>query len=53
MPVTGMDLKLSSCTVLVHDPGKALAFYRDVLGFEVRSDTEFESRRWVSVGPPS
>jgi len=48
-----MDLKLSSCTVLVHDPGKALAFYRDVLGFEVRSDTEFESRRWVSVGPPS
>jgi len=53
VPVTGMDLKLSSCTVLVHDPGKALAFYRDVLGFEVRSDTEFESMRWVSIGPPS
>jgi catechol 2,3-dioxygenase-like lactoylglutathione lyase family enzyme len=31
-----MDLKLSSCTVLVHDLDQALAFYSDVLGFDVR-----------------
>jgi uncharacterized glyoxalase superfamily protein PhnB len=48
-----MDLKLSYCSLPVHDHDKALAFYRDVLGFEVRSDVEFEGMRWVSVGPPS
>lgn len=51
--VTGMNLKLSSCTLAVHDLGEALGFYRDVLGFEVRDDVESEGRRWVSVGPPS
>jgi catechol 2,3-dioxygenase-like lactoylglutathione lyase family enzyme len=48
-----MDLKLSFCTLAVHDHDKALGFYRDVLGFEVRNDIEFEGMRWVSVGPPS
>jgi predicted enzyme related to lactoylglutathione lyase len=48
-----MDLKLSCCTLPVHDRDKALAFYRDVLGFEVRGDVELEGVRWVSVGPPS
>src|SRR3954451_3100565 len=37
----------------VHDQGRALAFYRDVLGFEVRTDAEFgEGFRWVEVAPP-
>lgn len=36
----------------VGDLDRALAFYRDVLGFEVRSDTEFdEGFRWVEVAP--
>ncbi|MEV7967732.1 VOC family protein [Sphaerisporangium sp. NPDC088356] len=48
-----MNLKLTYCSMAVHDHDKALAFYRDVLGFEVRSDVEFEGMRWVSVGPPS
>ncbi|MFE3451868.1 VOC family protein [Nonomuraea sp. NPDC059194] len=48
-----MDLKLSSCTLAVHDLAEALAFYRDVLGFEVRDDLESEGTRRVHVGPPA
>ena len=48
-----MDIKLSTCFIAVDDHDKALAFYRDVLGLEVRNDVEFEGMRWVSVGPPS
>jgi len=36
----------------VSDQDRALAFYRDSLGFEVRTDTEFgEGFRWVEVAP--
>lgn len=36
----------------VTDQDRALAFYRDKLGFEVRTDTEFgEGFRWVEVAP--
>jgi predicted enzyme related to lactoylglutathione lyase len=48
-----MDLKLSHCFIAVDDHDKALAFYRDVLGLEVRNDVAFEGMRWVTVGPPS
>ncbi|MEU4682059.1 VOC family protein [Streptomyces xinghaiensis] len=48
-----MDIKLSQCFIAVHDHDKALAFYRDVLGLEVRNDVSFEGMRWVSVGAPS
>lgn len=48
-----MDLTLSHCFITVHDHDKALAFYRDVLGLEVRTDVTFEGMRWVTVGPPS
>lgn len=51
--VTGMNLKLSSCALAVHDVDEAFGFYRDVLGFEVRNDVEAGGTRWVSVGPPS
>jgi predicted enzyme related to lactoylglutathione lyase len=34
------------------DPEASLAFYRDVLGFEVRNDVDYETMRWITVGPP-
>ncbi|MBX3195963.1 MAG: VOC family protein [Microbacteriaceae bacterium] len=33
------------------DPDASLAFYRDVLGFEVRMDVGYEGMRWITVGP--
>jgi catechol 2,3-dioxygenase-like lactoylglutathione lyase family enzyme len=48
-----MDLTLSSCFVLVHDPDLALAFYRDVLGLELRNDVAREEFRWITVGAAS
>ena len=51
--VAGMDLKLSTCFIAVHDHDEALAFYRDALGLEVRNDVRYEGMRWVTVGPPS
>lgn len=39
-------------TVLPHDdPDASVAFYRDVLGFEVRSDYGQGKMRWIVVGP--
>jgi catechol 2,3-dioxygenase-like lactoylglutathione lyase family enzyme len=34
------------------DPEASLAFYRDVLGFEVRQDVGNGKMRWITVGPP-
>jgi catechol 2,3-dioxygenase-like lactoylglutathione lyase family enzyme len=48
-----MDLTLSTCFVLVHDPDLALAFYRDTLGLELRNDVANEGFRWLTVGSPS
>jgi catechol 2,3-dioxygenase-like lactoylglutathione lyase family enzyme len=45
-----MDLTLSTCFVIVHDPDQALAFYRDTLGLELRNDVANEGFRWVTVG---
>jgi predicted enzyme related to lactoylglutathione lyase len=47
-----MDLKLSQCFISVDDHDKALTFYCDVLGLEVRGDVGFEGMRWVTVGSP-
>ena len=33
------------------DPDASLAFYRDVLGFEVRNDVGYKEMRWITVGP--
>ena len=46
-----MELKVSHCFIPVHDRDEALAFYRDVLGLEVRNDVEREGMRWETVGP--
>jgi catechol 2,3-dioxygenase-like lactoylglutathione lyase family enzyme len=48
-----MDVKLHDCFLAVDDHDKAIAFYRDALGFEVRNDVSAYGMRWVSVGPPS
>ena len=45
-----MNLTLSQCFVLVHDPDLALAFYRDALGLELRNDVAKEDFRWITVG---
>ena len=46
-----MDLKLRDCFISVHDHDEALAFYRDLLGLEVRLDVKYEGMRWTTVGP--
>ena len=48
----GMAITLTQCFIATDDHDKALAFYRDVLGFEVRNDVGFEGFRWVTVGSP-
>jgi len=48
-----MDLTLSTCFVQVNDPDQALAFYRDVLGLELRNDVANEGYRWITIGAPS
>jgi uncharacterized glyoxalase superfamily protein PhnB len=48
-----MDEKLHKCFVIVDDHQKAIPFYRDVLGFEVRTDVSYGGMRWVSVGSPA
>ena len=46
-----MDITIHT-TVLPHDdPDASLAFYRDVLGFEVRTDVGTGAMRWITVGP--
>jgi catechol 2,3-dioxygenase-like lactoylglutathione lyase family enzyme len=45
-----MNLTLSTCFVLVHDPDLALTFYRDTLGLELRNDVAREDFRWITVG---
>jgi catechol 2,3-dioxygenase-like lactoylglutathione lyase family enzyme len=47
-----MDITIHT-TVLPHDdPDASLAFYRDVLGFEVRTDVGTGAMRWITVGSP-
>jgi catechol 2,3-dioxygenase-like lactoylglutathione lyase family enzyme len=48
-----MNLTLSQCFVIVHDPDLALAFYRDALGLELRNDVGKEDFRWLTVGAAS
>ncbi|MBG7700051.1 VOC family protein [Streptomyces sp. MC1] len=47
-----MDVKLAQCFLAVDDHDKAIAFYRDVLGLEIRNDVGFEGMRWVTLGSP-
>jgi catechol 2,3-dioxygenase-like lactoylglutathione lyase family enzyme len=45
-----MNLTLSTCFVIVHDPDVSLGFYRDALGLELRNDVAREDFRWITVG---
>ncbi|MEO6711987.1 MAG: VOC family protein [Mycobacteriales bacterium] len=47
-----MDITIHSSFLPHNDPDAALAFYRDILGFEVRLDVGYEGMRWITVGPP-
>lgn len=46
-----MDLTISASFLPASDPDESVAFYRDVLGFEVRKDVGFNGLRWITVGP--
>ncbi len=49
--MTAMDVTIHSSFLPHDDPDAALAFYRDVLGFEVRLDVGYGGMRWLTVGP--
>jgi predicted enzyme related to lactoylglutathione lyase len=46
-----MDITIHASSLPHDDPDAALAFYRDVLGFEVRTDVGSGRMRWITVGP--
>jgi catechol 2,3-dioxygenase-like lactoylglutathione lyase family enzyme len=48
-----MAITLANTFITVHDPDLALAFYRDVLGLELRNDVSADGFRWVTLSPPS
>ncbi|GAA3599244.1 VOC family protein [Kineosporia mesophila] len=49
--MTVMDITIHSSFLPHTDPEASLAFYRDLLGFEVRLDVGYEAMRWITVGP--
>jgi catechol 2,3-dioxygenase-like lactoylglutathione lyase family enzyme len=51
--MAGMDITIHSSFLPQNDPDAALAFYRDILGFEVRNDVAYGDFRWITVGPPN
>ena len=50
--MTRMDLFIHTTPLPHTDTEASLAFYRDTLGFEVRTDVGSGSMRWITVGPP-
>ncbi len=48
-----MNITIHSSFLPHEDPESSLAFYRDVLGFEVRLDVGKGTMRWITVGPPN
>ena len=44
-----MTLSISHVHVIVDDPDAALAFYRDTLGLEVRSEVANDGFRWITL----
>src|SRR5664280_3268506 len=49
--MTAMDITIHTTSLPHDDPDASLAFYRDTLGFEVRSDVGKGRMRWITVGP--
>ncbi len=48
-----MDITIHATYLPHNDPDASVAFYRDTLGFEVRSDVEYGGLHWITVGPPN
>jgi lactoylglutathione lyase len=49
-----MITHVSFASVYVTDQERALTFYRDALGFDVRTDAPYgPGMRWIEVAPPS
>jgi predicted enzyme related to lactoylglutathione lyase len=46
-----MEITIHTSFLPHTDPDASLAFYRDVLGFEVRGDVGQGRMRWITVGP--
>ncbi|CCH74193.1 Glyoxalase [Nostocoides australiense Ben110] len=46
-----MDITIHQSFLPHIDPDESVAFYRDVLGFEVRADVGQGTWRWITVGP--
>ena len=46
-----MSITIQASFLPQTDPDASLAFYRDVLGFEVRNDVGYNGMRWITVGP--
>ena len=49
--VAAMEITIHTSALPHTDPEASLAFYRDALGFEVRSDVGQGAMRWITVGP--
>ena len=47
-----MDITIHASFLPHTDHEASLAFYRDLLGFEVRLDVEYGGMHWITVGPP-
>lgn len=47
-----MDITIQHCFLPHNDGDTALAFYRDVLGFELRNDVGYQGMRWLTLGSP-
>ena len=46
-----MSITIHASALPHDDPDASIAFYRDVLGFEVRNDVGQGRMRWITVGP--
>ena len=46
-----MDITIHASFLPHEDPNASLAFYRDALGFEIRTDVGSGTMRWITVGP--
>ncbi|WP_433613080.1 VOC family protein [Prescottella agglutinans] len=47
-----MDITIHSAFLPHNDRDAALAFYRDILGFEVRKEVGYNDMYWITVGHP-
>ncbi|MEV6877261.1 VOC family protein [Amycolatopsis sp. NPDC051128] len=48
-----MDVTIHSSFLPHTDPEASLAFYRDLLGFEVRQNVKYGDMQWITIGPPN